>query len=76
MKNQCLSAPGFESAKLVWPFVVLGDASRLMPWSEQLIHREFDALFRREETLDGFLVAAECVVPLVVDLWDVSRPQA
>ena len=47
MRNQCLSAPRFESAKLVWPFVVLGDASRLMPWSEQLIHREFDALFRR-----------------------------
>ena len=31
MRNQCLKAPRFESAKLVWPFVVLGDASRLMP---------------------------------------------
>ena len=36
MGNQCLSVAGFESAKLVWPPVVLGDASWLMTWSEQV----------------------------------------
>ena len=42
-----------------------------MPWSEQVIHREFAALFRRKDTLDKFLVATQCVGPLVVDSWDV-----
>ena len=36
MGNQCLSVAPFESAKLVWPPVVLGDASWLMTWSEQV----------------------------------------
>ena len=71
MDNQCLSAHGFQSAQLVWPPVVLGEASWLVTWSQQVIHREFNALFRREETLDEFFVAGECVGPLVVDSWNV-----
>ena len=67
MRNQSLCAHGFQLAKLVWPPVVLGDASWLMTWSKQAIHREFNALFRREEILDEFLVATERVGRLVVD---------
>ena len=57
----------FQLAKLVWPPFVLGDASWLVTWSEQVIHREFNARFRREESLDEFLVATKRVGPLVVD---------
>ena len=33
-----LSIEAYEKAKLVWPSVVLRDASRLMPWSEKVNH--------------------------------------
>ena len=67
MKNQRLCIHGFQLAKLVWSSVVLGDAHRLMTWTEQAVHREFNALFRREETIDEFLVATERIGLLVVD---------
>ena len=71
MTNERLCVHGFQLAQLVWPPVELGDASWLMAWSEQVTHREFNALFGREETLDEFLVTSERVGSLVVDPRDV-----
>ena len=60
--RDCLCMPPFENtsrlpkmrkprqlAMLVWPPVVLGNASW---WSEHAIHREFNVLFWREEPSD------------------------
>ena len=44
MTNERLCVHGFQLAQLVWPPVVLRDGSWLMAWSEQVIHREFNAL--------------------------------
>ena len=73
MRNQRLCIHGFQLAKLVWPSVVLGDAHRFMTGAGQVVHREFNALFRREKTLDEFLVATERVGPLVVDSREVLK---
>ena len=43
----------------------------MVTWPQQVIHREFNALCRREETFDRNLVATESVGPLVVDSWNV-----
>ena len=67
MRNQRLCIDGFQLAKLVWPSVVLGDAHRFMTGAEQIVNREFNAPFRREETFDEFLVATERIGPLIVD---------
>ena len=42
-----------------------------MAGAEQVVHREWNALYRREEIFDRILVAVECVGPLVVDPWKV-----
>ena len=42
-----------------------------MTGTEQAVHREFNALVRREETLDEFLVATERIGSLVVDSQEV-----
>ena len=67
MRNRRLCIHGFQLAKLVWSSVVFGDAHRFMTRAEQVVHGEFNAPFRREETLEEFLVATERVGPLVVD---------
>ena len=74
MGNLRVYVHGFQLARLVWPPVVLGDASWLVTWSEQVIHTEFNALFRREETLDEFLVATERVDLLVAHSREVVGP--
>ena len=76
MGQQRVYVHGFQLARLVWPPVVLGDASWLVTWSEQVIHREFNALFRRDDTLDEFLVATERVGPPRCPFPGGSRPQA
>ena len=75
MRNQRLCVLVFQLSKLVWPPVVLGDANRFMTGAEQIVHKEFNALFRREEIPLVFHVAAEHVGPLVVDSWDVVDVQ-
>ena len=46
-----------------------------MTGAEQVVHREFNALFRREEILDEFLIATDRLRALVVDSRDVVDPK-